>query len=102
MRIFINNELGDLEKFLDQSLDMLEVGGRLAIISFHSLEDRMVKRFIKRHVRGDDLPAGVPVTVDRLNRRLKNIGKAVKAGATEVESNVRSRSAIMRVAEKIA
>lgn len=102
IRIFINNELGDLEQFLDQSLDMLEVGGRLAIISFHSLEDRMVKRFIKRHVRGDDLPAGVPVTVDQLNRRLKNIGKAVKAGATEVESNVRSRSAIMRVAEKIA
>lgn len=102
IRIFINNELGDLEQFLDQSLDMLEVGGRLAIISFHSLEDRMVKRFIKRHVRGDDLPAGVPVTVDQLNRRLKNIGKAVKAGITEVESNVRSRSAIMRVAEKIA
>ncbi len=102
IRIFINNELGDLEQFLDQSLDMLEVGGRLAIISFHSLEDRMVKRFIKRHVRGDDLPPGVPVTVDQLNRRLKNIGKAVRADAAEVETNVRSRSAIMRVAEKIA
>lgn len=102
IRIFINNELGDLEQFLDQSLDMLEVGGRLAIISFHSLEDRMVKRFIKRHVHGDDLPAGVPVTVDQLNRRLINIGKAVRASAIEVDSNVRSRSAIMRVAEKIA
>lgn len=102
MRIFINNELGDLEQFLAQSLDMLETGGRLAIISFHSLEDRMVKRFIKRHVRGDDLPAGVPVTVDQLNRRLKSVGKAVRAGTTELEANVRSRSAIMRVAEKIA
>ncbi|ARN74714.1 16S rRNA (cytosine(1402)-N(4))-methyltransferase RsmH [Oceanicoccus sagamiensis] len=102
IRIFINNELGDLEQLLADSLDMLEVGGRLAIISFHSLEDRMVKRFIKRHVRGDELPANVPVTVDQLNRRLKNIGKAVKASAGEVENNVRSRSAIMRVAEKIA
>jgi 16S rRNA (cytosine1402-N4)-methyltransferase len=102
IRIFINNELGDLESFLDQSLDMLEIGGRLAVISFHSLEDRMVKRFVKRHVRGDELPASVPVTVDQLNRRLKNIGKAVRANAAEVDGNVRSRSAIMRVAEKIA
>lgn len=74
----------------------------MAIISFHSLEDRMVKRFIKRHVRGDDLPANVPVTVDQLNRRLKEVGKAVRAGDSEVQQNVRSRSAIMRVAEKIA
>ena len=102
IRIFINNELGDLEQFLNQSLDVLEVGGRLAVISFHSLEDRMVKRFIKRHVRGDELPARVPVTVDQLNRRLKSIGKAVRATAAEIDGNVRSRSAIMRVAEKIA
>lgn len=102
IRIFINNELGDLENFLATALDVLEVGGRMAIISFHSLEDRMVKRFIKQHVRGDELPANVPVTVDQLNRRLKAIGKAVRAGQGEVEKNVRSRSAIMRVAEKIA
>ena len=102
IRIHINNELGDLEQFLDQLLDVLEVGGRLVVISFHSLEDRMVKRFIKRHVRGDDLPASVPVTVDQLNRRLKHIGKAIKAGKDEVDQNVRSRSAVMRVAEKIA
>ena len=62
----------------------------------------MVKRFIKRHVRGDELPANVPVTVAQLNRRMKQVGKAVRANAAEVESNVRSRSAIMRVAEKIA
>ncbi len=102
IRIFINNELGDLETFLDKTLDLLVVGGRLVVISFHSLEDRMVKRFIRRHVRGDDLPANVPVTEAQLNRRLKQVGKAVRANAAEVESNVRSRSAIMRVAEKIA
>ena len=102
IRIHINNELGDLSQLLDQLLDMLEVGGRLVVISFHSLEDRIVKRFIRRHVRGDELPASVPVTVDQLNRRLKNIGKAVKATKGEVDQNVRSRSAIMRVAEKIA
>lgn len=102
IRIFINNELGDLQRFLDSALDLLVVGGRLVIISFHSLEDRMVKRYIKHHVRGDNLPANVPVTADKLNRRLKEVGKAVKASAAEIDGNVRSRSAIMRVAEKIA
>ena len=102
IRIHINNELGDLQRFLDGALDLLAVGGRLVVISFHSLEDRLVKRFIKHHVRGDDLPAHVPVTADQLNRRLKEIGKAIKAGSDEVDANVRARSAIMRVAEKIA
>lgn len=102
IRIFVNNELGDLEKFLDGVLAALATNGLLAVISFHSLEDRMVKRFIKRHVRGDDLPASVPVTVDQLNRRMRQVGKAIRASKQEVESNVRSRSAIMRVAEKIA
>jgi 16S rRNA (cytosine1402-N4)-methyltransferase len=102
IRIFINNELGDLELLLASLLDLLVVEGRMAVISFHSLEDRMVKRFIKRHVRGDDLPANVPVRADQLNRRLKQVGKAVRAEQQEVESNVRSRSAIMRIAEKIA
>jgi 16S rRNA (cytosine1402-N4)-methyltransferase len=102
IRIFINNELGDLSRFLEQSLDLLAVGGRLVVISFHSLEDRMVKRFIKRHVRGDELPANVPIRSDQLNQRLIHVGKAVRADAQEVDSNARSRSAIMRVAEKIA
>jgi 16S rRNA (cytosine1402-N4)-methyltransferase len=102
IRIFINNELGDLELLLASILDLLVIEGRMAVISFHSLEDRMVKRFIKRHVRGDDLPANLPVRADQLNRRLKDVGKAVKAEQQEVESNVRSRSAIMRIAEKIA
>lgn len=102
IRIFINNELADLEHFLSDVLDVLKVGGRLVVISFHSLEDRMVKRFIKQHVRGDQLPASVPVMDAQLNRRLKQVGKALRAGDDEVDKNVRSRSAIMRVAEKIA
>ena len=102
IRIFINNELGDLEDLLNSALDLLAVGGRLVVISFHSLEDRMVKRFIKKQVRGDELPPGVPVFESQLNKRMKQIGKAVRAGGDEVEENIRSRSAIMRVAEKIA
>ncbi len=102
IRIFINNELGDLECFLEDVLDVLAIGGRLVIISFHSLEDRMVKRFIKKHVRGDELPANVPVMESQLNKRLKQVGKAIRADVQEVQANVRSRSAIMRIAEKIA
>jgi 16S rRNA (cytosine1402-N4)-methyltransferase len=102
IRIFINRELDDLVLLLEQLLDILVVGGRVAIISFHSLEDRLVKRFIKKHVRGDELPARVPVMDSELNRRLKSVGKAVRASAEEIEHNVRSRSAILRVAEKIA
>jgi 16S rRNA (cytosine1402-N4)-methyltransferase len=102
IRIFINRELDDLVLLLEQLLGVLVVGGRVAIISFHSLEDRLVKRFIKKHVRGDELPARVPVMDSQLNRRLKSVGKAVRAGADELEHNVRSRSAILRVAEKIA
>jgi 16S rRNA (cytosine1402-N4)-methyltransferase len=102
IRIFINRELDDLVLLLEQLLDVLVVGGRVAIISFHSLEDRLVKRFIKKHVRGDEVPARVPVMDSQLNRRLKSLGKAVRAGAEEIEHNVRSRSAILRVAEKIA
>lgn len=102
IRIFINDELGDLERLLGGALDLLAIGGRLVVISFHSLEDRLVKRFIKRQVRGDSLPKNIPLTDAQINRRMKQIGKAVRASAEEVESNVRSRSAIMRVAEKIA
>jgi 16S rRNA (cytosine1402-N4)-methyltransferase len=102
IRIFINNELTDLERLLGNVVDQLEVGGRLVVISFHSLEDRMVKRFIRRQSEGDDVPAYIPVTESQRNRRLKIIGKAIKASEQEVESNPRSRSAVMRVAEKLA
>jgi 16S rRNA (cytosine1402-N4)-methyltransferase len=102
IRIFINNELTDLERLLGNVVDQLAVGGRLVVISFHSLEDRMVKRFMRRQSEGDDVPAYIPVTESQRNRRLKIIGKAIKASEQEVEMNPRSRSAVMRVAEKLA
>ncbi|GGK76942.1 16S rRNA (cytosine(1402)-N(4))-methyltransferase RsmH [Amphritea balenae] len=102
IRIFINRELEDLESCLDQALDVLKPGGHLVVISFHSLEDRIVKRFIRKHVKGDEhLPRGIPVTDDMLQIRLKAVGKAVKAGRDEVEDNPRSRSAVMRAAKKV-
>ena len=103
IRIHINRELEDLERCLDQALEVLAEGGRLVVISFHSLEDRIVKRFIRKYVKGDEhLPPGIPVTQDMLNQRLKSVGKAVKAGKQEVSDNPRARSAVMRAATKIA
>lgn len=102
IRIFINDELGELERGLEQSLKMLRIGGRLVVISFHSLEDRMVKKFISKQAKGDDYPRGLPIPQEMLNPKLKSIGKRIKASALEVDRNTRSRSAVMRVAEKIA
>ncbi len=101
IRIFINNELQELDDVLQQALDALSVGGRLVVISFHSLEDRRVKQFIRKQVLGDELPPGLPVTEDALNRRLRKIGKAIKASQDELQHNPRARSAVMRVAEKL-
>lgn len=101
IRIHINRELDEIETCLDQTLELLAPQGRMVVISFHSLEDRIVKRFIRRHVKGDEhLPSGVPFTQSMLNQRLKGLGKAIKASAAEVDANPRSRSAVMRVAEK--
>ena len=101
IRIHINRELQEIETCLDQALELLEPKGRMVVISFHSLEDRIVKRFIRRHVKGDEhLPSGLPFTQSMLNQRLKSLGKAIKASAAEVDANPRSRSAVMRVAEK--
>jgi 16S rRNA (cytosine1402-N4)-methyltransferase len=102
IRIFINRELEELETVLEQALDCLGIGGRLVVISFHSLEDRMVKRFMRREARGDSLPRSVPVTDDQIHRRLQIIGKALKPGAAALAENPRARSAVLRVAEKIA
>ncbi len=100
IRIFINRELDDLSDCLGQVLQVLAPGGRLAVISFHSLEDRIVKRFIRDQARGDDFPPGLPVTQDQLRPRLRRIGKAIRPGASEVEQNPRARSAILRIAER--
>jgi len=102
IRIKVNRELEDLEDLLAAALDMLRVGGRLVVISFHSLEDRLVKRYMRDMARGEKFPHGLPVPDSALNRRMKLVGKAVKAGTGEVAGNVRARSAIMRVAEKIS
>ncbi len=102
IRIYINNELTDLDQVLEQALQVLTIGGRLVVISFHSLEDRVVKRFIRRQEQGDPVPIGVPIRDEQLNKRLRSCGKPIKASDEEVGINVRSRSAIMRVAEKIS
>lgn len=100
IRIFINRELDDLSDCLEQVLRVLAPGGRLVVISFHSLEDRMVKRFMRDHARGDDFPPGLPVTKDQLSPRLKLIGKAIRPSASEVSQNPRARSAVLRIAER--
>lgn len=102
IRIKVNRELDDLQELLSGSLDMLRVGGRLVVISFHSLEDRMVKRYMRNMARGEDFPPDLPVPDSALNRRMRLVGKAVRASADEVHDNPRARSAIMRVAEKIS
>ncbi|MFT5083020.1 MAG: 16S rRNA (cytosine1402-N4)-methyltransferase [Lentisphaeria bacterium] len=100
-RIFINRELVELESTLAESLSILEGGGRLVVISFHSLEDRIVKRFFRDKARGKIFPISIPVTEEMLGKELKIIGKALRAGSQEVDENIRSRSAIMRVAERL-
>jgi 16S rRNA (cytosine1402-N4)-methyltransferase len=102
IRIFINRELADLDDLLHQVIDTLAIGGRLVVISFHSLEDRRVKRFIRDQHRGIKLPKNLPIPdVDRGVRLIK-VGKAIKPSADEVENNVRARSAVMRIAERVA
>ncbi len=101
IRIYINRELDDLKECLEQIFDLLAVGGRLSVISFHSLEDRIVKHFIREHAKADLYPRGLPVRADEMRKPpLKAIGKAVKASKSEIAENVRSRSAVMRTAEK--
>lgn len=103
LRIHVNNELADLEAGLRAALDILEVGGRLAVISFHSLEDRIVKLFLRRLEKGeaDTLPRNLPVQVQRFEPIVRTLGKARFASEAELKANPRSRSAVMRVAEKL-
>ncbi|MCR4508709.1 16S rRNA (cytosine(1402)-N(4))-methyltransferase RsmH [Pseudomonas sp. 32.2.56] len=103
LRIHVNNELGDLERGLDAALETLEVGGRLVVISFHSLEDRIVKLFMRKHAKGemDKLPRDLPIIPKAFEPRLKLIGKPVFASEAELAANPRSRSAVMRIAEKV-
>ena len=102
IRIHINQELTDLTACLNQCVAALAVGGRLVVISFHSLEDRIVKQFMRTEAQGMCLPIGVPMKAADIKTSFKRIGKAVKPQADEINKNVRSRSAVLRIGEKIA
>ena len=100
IRIYINQELQELEKALPEALQALAVGGRLAVISFHSLEDRLVKQFIRQQEKGEPLPRGLPIKRSLFNPRLQSVGKPIKPSLQELNTNPRARSAILRIAEK--
>ena len=101
LRIHVNQELEELEMTLPQAADALKPGGRLAVVSFHSLEDRIVKNFIRDRSTADKLPRGVPVRAKDLPKpQLRAIGRAIKPSEAEVKRNPRARSAVLRVAEK--
>ena len=101
LRIFINQELEELRRVLPVCVSRLGAGGRLVVISFHSLEDRIVKRFMRDESRPPVLPARLPIrAADLPQPRLRLMGKAVRPGRAEVDANPRSRSAVMRVAER--
>jgi 16S rRNA (cytosine1402-N4)-methyltransferase len=102
LRIAVNDELGALESVLSQCVDLLAGGGRLLVISFHSLEDRIVKRFIARQSRGDPAYAGLPDMPSDARPRLRPIGRLVRPTQREIERNPRSRSSRLRVAERLA
>jgi 16S rRNA (cytosine1402-N4)-methyltransferase len=102
IRIHVNGELDALESALPQAVRLLAPGGRLCVISFHSLEDRIVKRFIRREEQGDPVYAGLPNVPVHARARLQRVGGAVMAGEAEVRANPRARSAVLRVAERLA
>lgn len=101
IRIHINAELADLETLLADCVEVLAPGGRLAVITFHSLEDRLVKQFIREQEQGPELPPGLPILETDIPRTMKKVGKPIKASPAEVQGNIRSRSATLRVAEKL-
>jgi 16S rRNA (cytosine1402-N4)-methyltransferase len=103
IRIYINSELEQIEKVLDASLSVLAENGRLVVISFHSLEDRLAKQFMKKHSQGKKVPRGLPISEEELNKgkKLELIGRRLKPSLNEVEENKRSRSSVMRVAMRL-
>jgi 16S rRNA (cytosine1402-N4)-methyltransferase len=103
LRIFINQELEEVETMLPQAVQRLRVGGRLVVLSFHSLEDRIVKHFMQQCAKKDSLPPNFPVRADEVDEStLVLVGRAQKASAAEVAANPRARSVVMRVAERNA
>ena len=102
IRMQVNNELPQIERALHQSLEVLAPAGRLCAISFHSLEDRLVKQFMQRQAQEDPVYAGLPEVPPHARPKLKRVGKAIHASDAEVARNPRSRSAILRVSERVA
>ena len=104
IRIYVNSELEEIHKVLEGALDILALDGLLSVISFHSLEDRIVKRFIRKQEKGREYPAGLPLTDAQMQsgKTMKAQGKALKPSALEIENNKRSRSSVLRVAKKTA
>ena len=102
IRIHVNNELEELKTVLAQVTDVLRVGGRLAVISFHSGEDRIVKRFIRQQSRADPYPSYLPVSASEIKPGMQAIGRPLKSGKEANQANPRGRSAVLRVAEKLA
>lgn len=101
IRIAVNHELDDIELGLKQAVEMLNVGGRLLVISFHSLEDRLVKHFMQHQERGDELPAGLPIKQANIKVHFKRLSRAIKPSQEEIAANPRARSAILRIGEKL-
>ena len=100
LRIHINRELDELREVLPQAMEVLAPAGRLVVISFHSLEDRVAKRFMRAEAKGEKIPARLPVRDNQIPRRLRIIGRALRPSQSEIKRNPRARSAIMRVAER--
>ncbi|RVU83429.1 16S rRNA (cytosine(1402)-N(4))-methyltransferase RsmH [Leucothrix sargassi] len=102
IRIFINQELADLERCLEEGAKALVMNGRMVVISFHSLEDRMVKRFFKAQSTPKPVPRGLPVLETDIELPFRTVGKAIKPSTDEVSENIRSRSSVMRILERKA
>ncbi len=101
IRIAVNGELDALRSVLSQSADVLTMGGRLSVISFHSLEDRIVKHHLRKPVATDDLPRNLPIRPPDIAHPWRVIGKPIKADEAELQENYRARSAVLRIAERI-
>lgn len=102
IRMHVNQELEQIDQALPQAVNLLNEGGRLAVISFHSLEDRRVKRFIRKHSTPSLPPKRIPVSESAYRTPLVSVGKAIKPSADEISENPRSRSSVLRVAERTA
>jgi 16S rRNA (cytosine1402-N4)-methyltransferase len=101
LRMFVNDELGQIERGLEAAHALLAPRGRLVVISFHSLEDRLVKQFMRRHASEDPMWAGLPEVPLHARPTLRLVGRKIRAGEAEVAANPRARSAVLRVAEKL-